>query len=56
MLICRNAEGVHGQRKPGNPCSGTNYVVGRNKSEGWSLHSHDVQVWSFRPFVAAAYS
>jgi len=21
MLICRNAEGVHGQRKVGNPCS-----------------------------------
>jgi len=20
MLICRNAEGVHGQRKVGNPC------------------------------------
>jgi len=21
MFICRNAEGVHGQRKVGNPCS-----------------------------------
>jgi len=21
MLICRNAEGVHGKRKVGNPCS-----------------------------------
>jgi len=30
MFICQNAEGVHGKRKVGNPCSSSWGIIARN--------------------------
>jgi len=47
MLICGNAEGIHGQRKVGDPCSGT-YTV----KALFLVVSHFERRVSWKTFVA----